>query len=69
MYPNFNAERARYGITLERLSKESGFSLSKVSAKLSGKSPITLTEAKIFKKIVKSNLPIETLFSKEALES
>ena len=35
---------------------------STLSQKLNGKYPITLIEAKKFKKIVKSDLPIEILF-------
>jgi transcriptional regulator with XRE-family HTH domain len=68
MYPNFNAERTRKKITLKHISEESGLTLSTVSLKLSGKAPITVSEAKQFKKIIKSELPLEVLFSTEVIE-
>ncbi len=69
MYPNFNAERARKGITLEALSEITGVRVPTLSLKLSGKSPISLIEAKKLKKAVGTNLPLEILFGEEAVQS
>jgi transcriptional regulator with XRE-family HTH domain len=52
----------RAGLILEDLASESGISASAWSMKLNGKSPITVDEAKLFKKIVGSEMPLEELF-------
>ena len=65
MYPNFNAERARKGITLETIAEKMGKTIGTISLKLSGQSIITVDEAKQLKEIVGTDLPLETLFSKE----
>lgn len=62
MYRNAKAEMVRAGLTLEIVSKKMGINISTLSQKLNGKYPITLIEAKRFKKIVNSDLPIEELF-------
>lgn len=67
MYPNFNAEYARKGFTLEKLSEEMGKQGCKrtvptLSQKLNGKYPITLDEAKVLQTIVAPGIPIEVLF-------
>ena len=67
MYPNYKAELARKGITLEKLAEEMerrGYkrTVPTLSQKLSGKYPITLDEAKAMKAIVETDLPIEILF-------
>ena len=67
MYPNFNAERARKGITLEAIADALGVTLATVSLKLNGKSPITLAEAVQFKRVLGVDIPLEILFSEEAL--
>lgn len=69
MYPNLNAERARYNITLETLANSVGVTLSTLSLKLKGKYPITLIEAKKIKKAIGTSLPLEILFSEEAIEN
>ena len=68
MYPNLNAEMARHNIMRGELGEAIGWAWSTTSAKLNGKSEITLSEAKEIKKIVKTDLPIEELFKvKEAI--
>lgn len=62
MYRNAKAEIVRAGLTLEMIAAEMDIAASTLSQKLNGKYPITLNEAKKFKKIVKSDLPIEILF-------
>lgn len=62
MYRNAKAEIVRAGLTLEMIAAEMNIAASTLSQKLNGKYPITLIEAKKFKKIVKSDLPIEILF-------
>lgn len=70
MYPNFNAEYARKNFTLEKFVEElkkRGISMTvgTLSQKKTGKYPITLNEAKVFKEIVETDLPLDILF-KEA---
>ena len=67
MYPNLKAEMARKGITLEKLAEElekKGFArtIPTLSVKLSGKSIITLEEAKAIKEVLDVDIPIEELF-------
>ena len=62
MYRNAKAEIVRAGLTLEHIANELDIAISTLSQKLNGKYPITLNEAKKFKKVVKSDLPIEILF-------
>lgn len=72
MYPNLNAEFARQNLTLEKTVeglKDLGVNMTigTLSLKKSGKYPITLDEAKAIKTVVKTDLPLEVLFSKEAI--
>lgn len=67
MYPNLNAERARRNITLEMLAVTLDITIPTVSQKLSGKSPITMTEAIKIKNFIGTSLPLEMLFSTEAI--
>lgn len=62
MYRNAKAEMARLGLTLEAVSGAMGITIGTLSMKLNGKSPMLLREAKQFKAIVKSDLPLEILF-------
>lgn len=62
MYRNARAEMMRQGINLNDLAEKMDSYPSIWSEKLNGKRPITLTEAKKFKKVVKSTLPLEELF-------
>lgn len=64
MYRNAKAEMVRAGINLETLAAKMKNTVATWSEKLNGKRIITLDEAKKFKKIVKSDLPIEVLFKK-----
>ena len=64
MYRNAKAEMVRAGLTLADVSDALGGTISTWSLKLNGRYPITLDEAKRFKKLVNSDLPIEVLFQK-----
>lgn len=64
MYRNAKAEMVRAGLTLADLSENLGGTVSTWSLKLNGKYPITLDEAKRFKRLVKTELPIEVLFER-----
>lgn len=64
MYRNAKAEMVRAGLTLADLSENLGGTISTWSLKLNGKYPITLDEAKKFKRLVKADVPIEILFEK-----
>ena len=67
MYPNYEAERARKGLTLEKIVIElekRGIkrTVPTLSLKLNGKYSLTLNEAKALKEIVETDLPIDVLF-------
>lgn len=64
MYRNAKAEMVRAGLTLAKLSDRMGCTVSTLSLKLNGKFPITLDEARNFKRLVNSDLPLEVLFEK-----
>jgi hypothetical protein len=64
MYRNAKAEMIRAGYNLTTLAGKMGNTVATWSEKLNGKREITLLEAKRFKEIVKSDLPIEELFKK-----
>lgn len=70
MFPNFNAEYARQGFTLEKLSEEMEKrgckrTVSTLSQKLNGKYILTLNEAKILRDIVAPNMSIDVLFRED----
>lgn len=67
MYPNFEAERARNKVTLKMIASDPriDYTLSTVSLKLGGKSPLTFEDAIVFKDIIGSDLPLEILFKEE----
>lgn len=65
MYPNVEAEIARNHTTRTKLAQQMGITLGTLSAKLSGKSDISFTEAIKIKKLLKVDIPIEKLFEKE----
>ena len=72
MYPNFNAEYARRGFTLEKLAEEMEKrdckrTISTISQKLNGKYALTLNEAKILRDIVAPESSLDVLFDKEAI--
>ena len=63
MYPNFNAEFARKGFTLEKLSEEmekrgKKRTVATLSLKLNGKAPLTVDEAKLMRDIVAPGMSI-----------
>lgn len=62
MYRNARAEMVRAGISLSQLAEEMESHASIWSEKLNGKRPISIAEAKKFKKVVNSTLPLEELF-------
>lgn len=71
MYPNFNAEYARRGFTLERLADEMEKrgckrTISMLSQRLNGKCVLTLNDAKVLRDIVAPEIALEELFSTEA---
>ena len=67
MYKNAKAEMVRVGLRLEDVATLMDMNISSLSQKLNGKRPLTLDEAKLFKKVVKTDLPLEELFE-EAVE-
>ena len=62
MYNVAKAEMVRVGYGLKDVAPKMDITISTLSQKLNGKQPMTLLEAKAFKKIVKSDLPLEKLF-------
>ena len=62
MYPNCKAELARRDITLEKLAKVLGLTITTVSQKLNGRYPLTLREAKAIKNFLNVDIPLEILF-------
>lgn len=68
MYPEVRAEMARKNITLKRMAHDRRINctLSTLSLKLNGKSPLLYREACAIKSILKSELPLEKLFETEA---
>ena len=73
MFPNFNAEYARRGFTLDKLAEEMKRrgckrTVSTLSRKLNGKYTLTLTEAKILRDIVAPEMSIDELFDEVVCE-
>lgn len=73
MYPNFNAEYARRGFTLDKLAEEMEKrgckrTVPTLSQKLNGKYVLTLDEAKTLRDIVAPEKTIDVLFSEEIVE-
>lgn len=64
LYRNAKAELVRAGLTLADVSKNLGGTISTWSLKLNGKYPITLDEARSFKRLTNSEKPLEELFEK-----
>lgn len=67
MYPNVKAEMARRDITLAKMAEALGVTIGTLSLKLNGKYPITWDEAVKIKGFLGVDMPIENLFSEEAL--
>ena len=64
MYRNAKAELVRAGLILADVVDALGGTIATWSNKLNGKAPITVDEARRFKRLVKSDLPIEELFKR-----
>lgn len=62
MYRNAKAAMVKVGLILEDLSSNLGGTVSTWSLKLNGKAPITLNEAKGFKRLVNTDMSLEELF-------
>lgn len=62
MFRNAKAAMVKAGLILEDLSSNLGGTVSTWSLKLNGKTPITLNEAKGFKRLVNTDMPLEELF-------
>jgi plasmid maintenance system antidote protein VapI len=62
MYRNARAEMMRAGLTCEKVSKIMNVRTATVSNWLTGRNAITVKNAVKFKKVVKSELPLEVLF-------
>lgn len=62
MYRTAKSEMMKRGLTLADVAPRMEISVGTLSLKLNGKYPITLNEAKLFKEIVGSDLPLEELF-------
>lgn len=62
MFPNLKAELSRRGVTLTDLAKVLNVTVSTVSLKLNGKTPLTLAEAKAIKNYIGVDIPLEELF-------
>ena len=67
MYPNLRAEMARAGMTAATLSKLMRISNPTLANKLNGKRDFSLEEARIIKKILKCDVPIEELFQRDGV--
>lgn len=67
MYPNVKAEMARRNMTALTLSEKTGIPYSTLTPKLAGKTPITIKEAKLIKRELHTELPIDELFDDEEL--
>lgn len=62
MFPNLEAEMARSRTTKTKLAINMGITLGTLSLKLSGKSDLSLREAKKIKEILGVEIPLEELF-------
>jgi DNA-binding XRE family transcriptional regulator len=65
MYPNLDAEMARIKLTRQALAKELGMTPTTLSLKLNGKFDLSLSECVEIKKILKTELSIEYLFTSD----
>ncbi len=61
-YPNLEAELKRHGLTREKLSELLGINISTVSSKLTGKSSISIEEAKKIAAAIGENNDLKYLF-------
>lgn len=68
MYPNLNAEMARIGLTRMELARKLEITSSTLSLKLNGKSELSLGECVRIKKILGTDMSIESLFYRKDLK-
>lgn len=68
MFPNLEAELKRRGITRGMIAQDFGLAISTVYARLSGKSPLSVSFAKDIKSAYEINVPLEELFE-ESIKS
>ena len=62
MYRNAKAEMVRAGLNLDKVASIMKLSITTLSMKLNGKTIVTVDEAKLFKKIVGTDMPLDELF-------
>lgn len=62
MYLNVKAELARRDMSLVDLSNKTGIKYMSLIRKINGKYPLTLDEAKLIKKSLEVDVPLEELF-------
>ena len=62
MFPNLKAEMSRKGVTLADLAEVLNVTVPTVSLKLNGKTPLTLSEAKLIKNYLEVDIPLEELY-------
>ena len=66
MYLNVKAELARRDMSLVDLSNMTGIKYMSLIRKINGKYPLTLDEAKLIKKSLEVDVPLEELFEVKA---
>lgn len=62
MFPNLEAELKRRGITRGKIAQDFNLAISTVYARLSGRSPLSVSFAKELKSTYEINVPLEELF-------
>jgi len=65
-FPNLEAELKRRGVTRSIIAQDFGLSISTVSARLTGKSPLPMSFAKKIKSVYSIDIPLEELFAEAA---
>ena len=64
-YPNLNAEMKRYGVTQADVAKEVGCTTATVSSWMTGKTPMSVSEAFRVRDAFFPSLPVDYLFSED----
>ena len=64
MYPNWRAEMARAGITSTELASRLDKSVSWISDRMTGRTALTLEDARKIRGAMGINMPIEKLFER-----
>ena len=67
MYPNLNAEMARRNITVMMLSERTGIKYNTLAAKLRGKQPVMMSDAKKIRDAISEDLTVDYLFADEIM--